>query len=235
MKNTVLVVAAHPDDEVLGAGGAILRHRLEGDQVAVLILGEGVTSRYNSRQEGLERGKDAIKKLREEMKAAHAVLGVDKTLALDLPDNRFDQVPLLDIVKTIEKFKNEVKPNIVYTHHHGDINIDHRQTFTAVVTACRPTVKESVDRILSFEVMSSTEWNAPYPDRSFIPNIFLEIDPHLDKKLEAMSCYKSELTDYPHPRSLESLRKNARYWALKTGLKAAEAFMLVRDRIGKIK
>lgn len=232
MATRVLVVAAHPDDEVLGAGGTIAVHRRGGDRVFALILDEGVAGRFTSREEAVRAlGHDPFERLREEMSRAHACLGIEKTFQHRFPDHRFDSVPLLDIVRVVEQVKAEVEPEIVYTHHGGDLNVDHRIAFEAVVTACRPLHGDSVQRVLSFEVLSSTEWAPPGRAPAFMPNVFVEIGDLLEAKLEAMACYKSELRDYPHPRSLEAIRKQAELWGVKAGLDPAEAFMLVRERL----
>lgn len=231
MGTRVLVVAAHPDDEVLGAAGTIAWHRRRGDRVVVLILGEGLSARFPTRQEALKRHRDGFARLRREMAQAHKHLGVSQTVHEGFPDNRFDSVDLLDLVKAIETVKQRVRPQVIYTHHGGDLNIDHRLTFDAVLTACRPLPGESVERILSFEVLSSTEWAAPQSQRPFMPNVFIDISRFLDQKLRAMTCYKSELKSPPHPRSLVSIRHQACLWGAKAGVRAAEAFMLIRERV----
>lgn len=232
MPKRVLVVAAHPDDEVLGAGGTIAWHRQRRDRVSVLILGEGISARFPTRREALKSAhRDGFARLRQEMALAHKRLGVGQTFHQEFPDNRFDSVDLLDLVKAIERVKQQVRPQVVYTHHGGDLNIDHRLTFEAVLTACRPLPHEPVERILSFEVLSSTEWASPDAAAAFIPNVFIDIGPFLEDKLRAMACYRSELRPSPHSRSLEAIRYQAKLWGAKAGLRAAEAFMLLRERV----
>jgi LmbE family N-acetylglucosaminyl deacetylase len=232
MGKRVLVVAAHPDDEVLGAAGTIAWHRREGDRVAILVLGEGISSRFSTRQEALKRAhRNGFARLRREMALAHKRLGVAQTFHRAFPDNRFDSVDLLDLVKAVEQVKRAVRPQVVYTHHGGDLNIDHRLTFEAVLTACRPLPRESVERLLSFEVLSSTEWAPPQAPRAFLPNVFVDIGPFLERKLKAVACYRSELRQPPHPRSLQAVKHQAKLWGAKVGVTAAEAFMLVRERI----
>jgi LmbE family N-acetylglucosaminyl deacetylase len=221
--NKILIAAAHPDDEMLGCGGTAARWVKEGNQVYTLILGEGITSRDDTRQR--EKREAEITQLKKQIHQANAVLGVKEVFTYDFPDNRFDSVPLLDIVKVIENIKNKVKPGIVFTHYEQDLNIDHRITYRAVLTAMRPTAGETVKEIYSFEVLSSTEWNFPL---RFSPDVFFDISETIDMKLAAMEKYQSELREYPHPRSLKGIRLNAEQWGMKTGLKYAEAFKLVR-------
>ncbi len=224
MAMTVLVVAAHPDDEVLGCGGTIAKHVLLGDEVYCLILGEGVTSRYTQRDEA----KEALKQLKSQAEQAAEILGIKEVFFKDSPDNRFDTVPLLTIVKAVEEVKEEIKPDIIYTHHQGDLNIDHQITFKAVLTACRPLKGETVREIYSFEIPSSTEWNSPDAQSYFMPNVFVDISETFDKKIEALKAYQGEIREYPHPRSPEALRAIAMRWGSLVGCEAAEAFELIR-------
>ncbi|MBZ7951670.1 PIG-L deacetylase family protein [Campylobacter sp. LH-2024] len=222
MKNkTILIIAAHPDDEVLGCFGTISKLIKQGNKAYTLILGEGKTSRFlNNKSQYKE-----LKILEEEAIKANQSIGISKIFREKFPDNRFDSIPLLDIVKSIEKVKNILKPDIIFTHYKEDLNIDHKITFQAVLTATRPLPYESVKTIYSFEVLSSTEWNYP---TSFNPNVFFDINKTLKDKIQAMSCYKSELCDFPHPRSLEGIKLQAKYRGLNVGLEKAEAFQLIR-------
>lgn len=224
IKKRILVVAAHPDDEILGCGGTIARLIDEDCEAFTLILGEGITSRDDNRKEF--KRKEEIKALKNQMYEANKIIGVKKVFTFDLPDNRFDTVPLLDIVKKIEQIKNDIKPEIIFTHYKNDLNIDHKLTYNAVITATRPIKNECVKIIYSFEVLSSTEWNYPL---SFRPNVFYDISKTFDKKIEAISCYKSELREFPHPRSLTNIELNARGWGVKVGLEYVEAFELTRS------
>lgn len=221
----VLVIAAHPDDEVLGCGGTIAKHVQDGDNVSILILGEGITSRGEKKAEKIKK---KIKELKENAKKAASILGVKKIFTFDFPDNRFDTVPLLDIIKVIEDVKKAANPEIVYTHHAGDLNIDHQITLKSVLTAFRPIKGEKTRKILSFEVPSSTEWGAPGAG-NFIPNLFVDISKTIDKKIEALRAYKSELREYPHPRSPKALKIIAGRWGSSVGLEFAEAFVVVRE------
>lgn len=221
MGNKVLVVAAHPDDEILGCGGTMAKMAKQGNEVYTLILGRGIAARGH----GQEEAKGRIEELDVCMQAANKAVGVKEVFGFDFPDNCFDSVALLDIVKVVEEIKCKVKPDVILTHYCNDLNIDHRLTCEAVITATRPMVGESVREIYSFEVMSSTEWNYPL---SFSPDTFFDISETIKVKLQALEHYKSEMREFPHPRSLEAVELNAKTWGFKTGLKSAEAFECVR-------
>ena len=223
---TILVIAAHPDDEVLGCGGTIARLTSEGNYVYTLILGEGVTSRDKKRDR--VKRENEIAGLRKQTEDVNKILGVKKVYTYDFPDNRFDTVPLLDIIKIVEKIKEDIKPDIVFTHHYGDLNIDHQITFKAVMTAFRPTKDESVKEIYSFEIPSSTEWNAPSSLTYFMPDYFVDISKTIKLKVRAMKEYKCEIREYPHPRSIESIEIKAKQRGIQVGLEAAEAFEVIR-------
>lgn len=222
MKNkNILIVAAHPDDEILGCGGTVAKLVKEGYRAHTLILSEGVASRGKSKT----AAKREMKELKKEALRANETVGAESVFIYDLPDNRFDSVALLDIVKIVEEIKNKIKPEIIFTHHEKDLNIDHQITYKAVITAARPAPGESVKEIYSFEVLSSTEWAYPL---TFSPDFFVDIMGTLDLKLKAMNEYKLELMDFPHPRSIEGIKINVSCWGMKTGLKYAEAFKTVR-------
>lgn len=223
MKDKVLVVAAHPDDEVLGCGGTVARLTNDGCEVYTLILGTGIAGRYENGD--AEKIKSEIEELKKQTHAANETIGVKEVFFHDFPDNRFDTVALLDLVKVIEQVKEDIKPDMVFTHYAGDLNIDHQITYKAVLTATRPLSEETVRQIYSFEVLSSTEWNYPM---TFSPDVFFDISSTLDTKLKAMSEYKSELREFPHPRSLQAIKLSAEYWAIQVGLRYIEAFKAVR-------
>jgi len=219
----VLTIAAHPDDEVLGAGGTMLKHAMNGDEVHVLIMATGITSRLSDKNISK---KDIlnIEKLKSHSKKASSLLNVKKLTHNSLPDNEMDSIPLLEVVKIIEEKIEKFKPEKIYTHHYGDLNIDHRITYNAVLTACRP-IKTSVKEIVCFEIPSSTEWNYP---QKFNPNYFVNITKQLNKKIKAMEEYKGEIRKFPHPRSSKYLRVLAEKWGAVSGNNAAEAFEIIR-------
>jgi len=223
MAKKILIVAAHPDDEVLGCFGTVARLIKEGYEAYTLILGEGKTSRDDTRI--AENKKDEIDLLNAEIQKANDTIGIKKVFVESFADNRFDSVDLLDIIKIISKVKEEIKPDIIFTHYEHDLNIDHQLTYKAVITATRPMEDECVKEIYSFEILSSTEWNYPL---SFSPDVFFDISDTLDVKLDAMKEYNSELCEYPHPRSLEGIELNAKYQGIKVGKKHAEAFKSIR-------
>ncbi len=223
MCKKVLIVAAHPDDEVLGCFGAVARLIKEGWEAYTLILGEGKTSRDEHRQ--CHNRKDEIGALHNEIQNANDAIGVKKVFIESFPDNRFDSVDLLDIIKVISKVKNEVEPDIIFTHYEHDLNIDHQITYKAVITATRPMQGECVKEIYSFEMLSSTEWNYPI---SFSPDTFFDISDTLKLKINAMNEYKSELCNFPHPRSLEGIELNAKYQGMRVGKENVEVFKSIR-------
>lgn len=220
----VLVVAAHPDDEILGVGGTVAKHSDNGDRVECLILGEGQTSRWNKRENAET---EVIEKLHKNTLEAAKIIGYNNVEFSDLPDNRFDHVDMLDIVKIIELKIEEYQPDIVYTHHGGDLNIDHQCTFRAVLTATRPVNNYPVKEIYTFETLSSTEWNFE-SNSVFKPNVFIDIEQFISKKIEAMNCYHSELCVFPHPRSIEGIQILAKRWGMVVGRQQVEAFELIR-------
>jgi len=221
----VLAIAAHPDDEVLGCGGTLAKLAREGHEIAVAILAEGITSRYADRQHADRALTDA---LRQHAHQAAQLIGARRVFLKNLPDNRLDTVPLLEVVKLVEGLLAEVAPEVVYTHHGGDLNVDHGVVSRAVLTATRPIQDRVVREIYAFEVASSTEWAFQRFDPVFRPNVFVDVSDTLGCKLEAMSCYKSEARVFPHPRSPEAIEACARRWGSVIGCAAAEAFELVR-------
>jgi len=217
----VFAVVAHPDDEVLGCGGTIAKHSANGDNVSVVFMTDGVSSRP-------DQGKVEISARSKAMKKALKVLGVKRHFVFDFPDNMMDQVALLDVVKPLEVLIKRYRPEVIYTHHQGDLNVDHNITSRAVTTASRPVPGNSVKKILTFEVMSSTEWKFNHND-GFIPNCFTNIEEQLPLKIEALKAYDQEIHDFPHSRSLKHLEALAYHRGASVGFNAAEAFMLMRE------
>ena len=225
----ILVIAAHPDDEVLGCGGTIARYVKTGHQVSVVILGEGITSR-DAKRLPAQRKKD-ISGLKQQVRRANALLGTDAVSFFNLPDNRFDSLDLLDIVKRVEEHVADTRPDIIFTHSGCDLNIDHTITHRAVLTATRPVPGHFVKEIYTFEVPSSTEWAFNRLLPSFRPNVFIDIADTLDVKLSAMKLYELEARQFPHPRSSEAIAALAGYRGSTVGIEAAEAFELVRKTL----
>lgn len=223
----VLIVAAHPDDEVLGCGGSIAKHADKGDEVKILIAAEGATSRQEVRDRN--KANDELEKLIEAAQKSCKILGAKGIKFLKLPDNRLDSIDRLEVIKAVEAEINDFKPESVYLHHAGDVNIDHRILHEAGVTACRPIPGHPVKQLMSFEVASSTEWQPQNSAPVFIPNKFIDISDQLDRKCEALEAYVSEMRQWPHPRSIEAVVNQNRWRGAQVGVQAAEAFCLLRE------
>lgn len=217
----ILIVAAHADDEALGCGGTVARHTAEGDEVHAIFMADGVNSRANSAVDDLPRRMAAAMQ-------AHKILGLKSVKYLEFPDNCMDSIPLLKIIQTLEKAINTISPQIIYTHHYGDLNIDHSITHRAVMTACRPQPERVLEAIYCFEVLSSTEWATPALE-PFLPNVFIDISDYLNQKIQALHAYKLEMRSAPHSRSIEHAECLARHRGNSVGVGAAEAFMLIRQ------
>jgi len=222
----ILVMAAHPDDEVLGCGATAARLVTEGNEVHFAILGEGMTSRSADRA---DTDAKHLATLHRHAHAAAARIGVKSLTLHELPDNRLDSVPLLEVVKIVEGLIDRLKPEVIYTHHAGDLNVDHGIIHRAVLTATRPMVGQPVREIYAFEVPSSTEWSFQQLEPRFRPNTFVDVTRTLETKIAAMQCYSSESRRFPHPRSPEALRAIAMRWGSVAGCGAAEAFELIRS------
>ena len=224
---SILVVAAHPDDEVLGCGASVAKWAKAGNEVHVVILAEGATSRDATRNP--EARIEELSTLAKAAQSAGEILGVTSVRLFNFPDNRMDSVDRLEVIKIGEEQIELVKPETVVTHHYGDINIDHQITHQAVVTACRPQPRESVRRLLVFEVPSSTEWQPPNTSPVFRPNWFEDVSKTLERKLQALEIYAEEMRTWPHSRSLQAVEHLARWRGSSVGYEAAEAFMLLRE------
>ena len=217
--NRVAAIFAHPDDEILGCGGTLALHKKNKDIVDVCFISSGLKSRTNN--------KISLERLRNDSKKANDLIGVNSVAFSEFPDNQLDSISLLKITKYIETFLRKKKSNIIYTHHVGDLNIDHEIVHKAVLTATRPVEKSIVKEIYSCEVNSSTEW-AFNSKNLFSPTNFVDISKTIKKKINALSMYYTELRDFPHPRSKEGVEVLARLRGMQSGLKFAEAFLTVR-------
>ena len=222
MNNRILVIAAHPDDELLGCGAAVALHTENGDRVRSIILCEGETMRS---QDGGEKRSATID--------AAKILGVEHVACIGLPDQHLDMLPIVDVIIPIENEVREFKPNIIYVHSGADINKDHQVVFEAALVALRPK-NEFIEDIYSFYTVGSTEWGYP---RSFNPDTWVGFDEHImQQKLDAFACYETELCDYPHPRSLEAIKNLAKMTGNQCCMEYAEAFETVRrTRRGSIR
>lgn len=222
---SILIIAAHPDDEVLGCGGTIAKLADQGAIIHAAFLADGVFSRTSEENSG--RG--ALEARRVAARKSGDILGVSSVSFGDFPDNRMDTVALLDIIKEVEKLIGLHQPDTVFTHHSGDLNVDHRRVHEAVATACRPQRGHPVKTLLCFEVPSSTEWQLPDSAPAFMPNWFVDISDTLDRKLAALDAYAAELRAWPHPRSRQGVEHLARWRGATVGAEAAEAFVLGRQ------
>lgn len=218
----ILVIAAHPDDEILGCGGTIATHIAKGDQVQTHILAEGITSRKQSGQN------EELSYLHQSAIEANKILGVNDIHLHHFPDNSMDTVSRLEVTQQVEKIITHFEPDIIYTHHVGDVNIDHRRIHEALVIATRPMPSGLRPTLLFFEVMSSTEWQTPGSAPAFMPNWYQNISEYLDLKIKALEAYSCEMRPWPHARSIEALEYLARWRGSNVGCDAAEAFMLGR-------
>ncbi len=213
----IAAIFAHPDDEILGCGATMSKYSDKGSEINVLLLTNGYKSRESnkfSKEEFDKQIKDSLEKI-----------GCFSLKKCDFPDNKMDSIPMLDIVKEIEHFLLKNKPDAIFTHFCGDLNIDHRIVFNAVITAARPISFKG--KIFSSEINSSTEWN--YSNNVFRPNFFECVDNYIESKLEAMKAHENELMAWPHPRSIEGIRNLSKLRGQQIGVDHAEAFMLVRQ------
>ncbi len=236
----ILIVCAHPDDETIGMGGTLKKLSKTHD-VTVLFVAEGITARrksgfknhpvYDVTHEEMEKMKEEIEIRKVHAKEALKILGVTKMRFLDLPNEELDQVPLLRIIKEIEKEIDETQCEIIFTHHFNDLNLDHRVVYDATITAARPLPGSSVSMIASFEIPASTDWKTPY---QFKPNLFVNISDELESKVNALKAYHYEIRKSPHPRSKEMTEAGALRWGSLSGYNASEAFEIIRLQINDI-
>ena len=227
---SIVVFAAHPDDEVLGVGGTVKRLSDEGVDVHAVIMAEGLTSRCNKRR---DTERTALLDLQRNACNAAKEVGYTSIDFCGLPDNRMDGMDLLDIIKLVSQYVEKYCPDTVFTPHHGELNIDHRLTCEAVLTACRPVGRYKVERIYGFETPSSSEWNYSYGE-PFTPNVYFDITDAFEAKIKGMACYQTEIAKYPHPRSFKALKALGMYRGSNVGFEMAEGFMLMRECIGRL-
>ncbi len=214
----ILVIAPHPDDEVLGCGGTIIKYSQKGDAVFVC---------YFTKAYGPDWSEQFLEERPKEIEMANQLLNIKKAYFLDFPTLKLDTVPQKELYQALAKVMSEVKPEILLIPHKGDVNKDHRLVFEVSLSAARPTVGSKIKKILAYETLSESEWGQVI--EPFIPNVYYDISETIKQKLEAMAAYKSELKPFPHPRSLEAVEALAKKRGSEAGLKFAEAFILVRE------
>lgn len=217
--NPVAVIGAHPDDELLGAGGTIALHARAGDEVHAIIVADGAGSRYPAELAAV---------LSKQARQAAEILGFASLRFLELPDQRLDTIPLIELTQLLEAALDDIDPRVVYTHFPEDVNDDHRVVARCAWVACRP-YRRQLSKFAVFETPSSTEWAWPMQGTSLQPNLFVDITATVDVKIAAMECYETELRAYPHPRSSQALRERAAYWGSQAGRRAAEPFRVLRE------
>jgi LmbE family N-acetylglucosaminyl deacetylase len=220
MNKIVLVVAAHSDDEALGCAGTMAKHIAVGDPVHIVFMTDGVGARNGDSNNVNERQSSAQK--------AAEILSVTSIRNLSFPDNKMDSMPLLEVTQALEKVISEIQPDIIYTHHVGDLNIDHQITHKAVMTACRPQPRFCVKEIYAFEVLSSTEWQTPSL-LPFLPNVFVDISKYIETKRAVLEAYAEEMHQTPHSRSEENAINLAGVRGNSVGVAYAEAFFSLRE------
>lgn len=216
----VLIIAPHPDDEVLGCGGTIAKHASQGDDVYVAIVTKGGEPLFSD---------ESVEQVREECRKADALLGVKETIFMDFPAAMLETVPRYKFNGAFIKLIQDIKPDVVYLPHRGDMQLDHKMAVDAAMVALRPKYKHVVKQIYVYETLSETGWDVPNVINEFIPTSYNEIDGFLEKKIEAMKIFKSQIAEYPNSRSVESIQVLAIYRGTMVGVKAAEAFILLRE------
>tara|TARA_R110002012_G_scaffold242832_1_gene417312 strand:- start:13278 stop:13961 length:684 start_codon:yes stop_codon:yes gene_type:complete len=227
MKNKVLVVIAHADDEAIGCGGTLIKHRNAGDEVRIIFMTNGVSARNNTKERQIQ------KRLKAQENCCRQLNIVDY-YNFDFPDNKMDSVALIEVIKCIEEVIENYPTNIVYTHHGGDLNIDHQVVHRAVITAARPTPSSTVNKILTFEVNSSTEWSNENIGSNFTPTYFVDISQELKEKETLLAHYEEEMLPYPHSRSITAILNSNKVRGSSVGLPAAEAFTLIRALVSNM-
>lgn len=226
-KKRILVIAAHPDDEVLGMGGTIAKLVRDGNTVDVLIVTDGSSAQYRDSNHLAE----IIETKKKETRNCVDVLGVRDVYYGELPDMKLDTTPHIRINQVIEDVIDKVQPDTVFTHFWGDVNCDHQNVYKSTLVAVRPVMGQVVKELYCYRVPSSTEWTPNKADTMFMPNFFVDIEQFSEQKYKAFACYSTELRDYPHPRSVQYLRESDKAAGLKVGLLAAEEFVLLRKLV----
>lgn len=223
----ILVIAAHPDDEVLGMGGTIAKLVKEGKVVDVLIVTDGSSSQYRDSGQLAE----IIEAKKKETRNCANMLGVRDIYYGGLPDMKLDCTPHIDINQAIEKVIDKVQPDTVFTHFWGDVNMDHQNVYKSTLVTVRPVLGQVVRNLYCYRVPSSTEWTPNKDDTMFMPNYFVDIEQYAEQKYKAFACYSTELRDYPHPRSVQYLRESDKAAGLRVGMLAAEEFVMLRKLV----
>ena len=215
----VLVIAPHPDDEILGVGGSIAKHKAEGHNVYICIVTKGMAPMFDEQ---------SVSRVRNEATEAHKLLGVINTFFLDITAVSLEEISKYKITASILEVVDKIKPEIVYLPHRGDIHLDHKIVFDASMVALRPIRDHVVKEIYCYETLSETEWDAPNVANAFIPNTWVDITKFINTKLEAMSVFESQVHAFPHPRSIKSIEALSLYRGSNMGIKNAEALITIR-------
>ncbi len=217
----ILVIAPHPDDETLGVGGTILRHKDQNDRVAWLI----VTAMHE--KQGFQHSQ--IAKRNEEIKLVNKAYQFDELFQLNIPTTQLDAIPMGDIVSAISTVFDKFRPTIIYIPYHGDVHSDHKIVYQASISCSKWFRHPCLKKILCYEVLSETECNLNCSNQGFIPNTFVDISGFIEKKIQIMNTYSSEIFDFPFPRSNDSIKALAAVRGLNCGADAAEGFILLKE------